>query len=235
MEYFSVKNWLKYQHYKNRNPPWIKLYKTLLTDYEFCGLPDASKFHYIGIMLLAAREGNEIPYDPEWVRQQIAASSKVDLDILKDAGLLLILERTENRVEKVASRTLATCKQPASKTIRLWFENVFWKEYPRGEGKAKALERILRLKPDEELQKKIMGTLLKYKATEQWQDPKYIPHATTWLNAKRWEDEIKPGQNGSGKPKSAIEQAAAQDETTISRNPEADSGENGKAENDIPY
>lgn len=234
MALFGVKNWLKYQHYKDRNPPWIKLYKTILTDYAFCSLPDASKFHYIGIMLLAAREGNEIPYDSEWVRQQIAATARVDLDILKDAGLLLILENREQSREgsqQNAGNPQATRKQPASMEIRLWFENVFWKEYPRGEGKAKALERILRLKPDDELQKKIMGTLLTYKATEQWQDPKYIPHATTWLNAKRWEDEIKPGQNG--KPKSAFE--SEQDDEEMGSTTEADENISAGNEQDIPY
>ena len=32
---FSVKNWDEFQHYKDRNPPWIKLHNHLLDDYEF--------------------------------------------------------------------------------------------------------------------------------------------------------------------------------------------------------
>lgn len=39
----KVKNWSKFQHYKNRCPPWIKLQKELLDDYEFACLPIASK------------------------------------------------------------------------------------------------------------------------------------------------------------------------------------------------
>ena len=33
--YFTVKNFEQFQHYKDRNPPWIKLWTKLLDDYEF--------------------------------------------------------------------------------------------------------------------------------------------------------------------------------------------------------
>ena len=37
------KNWDKFQHYKDRCPPWIKLHRDLLNDKEFMRLPLASK------------------------------------------------------------------------------------------------------------------------------------------------------------------------------------------------
>lgn len=37
------KNWEKFQHYKDRCPPWIKLHRDLLNDKEFMRLPLASK------------------------------------------------------------------------------------------------------------------------------------------------------------------------------------------------
>ncbi len=37
------KNWNEFQHYKDRNPPWIKLHKSLLDNYEFHALQLASK------------------------------------------------------------------------------------------------------------------------------------------------------------------------------------------------
>ena len=30
----------------------------------------------------------------------------------------------------------------------------------------------------------------KFRQTKQWQNRQYIPNPTTWLNGKRWEDEI---------------------------------------------
>jgi len=38
-----VKNWQDFQHYKSRKPPWIKLHRAILDDYEFHCLPVASR------------------------------------------------------------------------------------------------------------------------------------------------------------------------------------------------
>lgn len=56
-----VRNWERYQHYRDRNPPWIKLYTELLDDEGFLALPDAAKWQLVGLFLLAARRGNVLP------------------------------------------------------------------------------------------------------------------------------------------------------------------------------
>jgi hypothetical protein len=56
MNYLRVKNWTEFQHYKDRNPPWIKLHRTLLDDYEFSRLQDASKAHLMLIWLFASQK-----------------------------------------------------------------------------------------------------------------------------------------------------------------------------------
>lgn len=50
----TPKNWKEFQHYKNRRPPWIKLYRTLLDDVDFNCLPDSSKVLAIMLWLLAS-------------------------------------------------------------------------------------------------------------------------------------------------------------------------------------
>jgi len=89
MTTFHVKNFEKFQHYKDRSPPWIKLYNELLENYEFGRLPDAQKGQLIGIWLLASRMDNRIPFDPEWVAQKINATSAVDLDALLASGFIV--------------------------------------------------------------------------------------------------------------------------------------------------
>lgn len=86
---FRVKNYDKFQHYKDRAPPWIKLYSALLENYEFGLLPDASKAHLIAIWLLASRYNNVVPLDKGWVGKRINATDDVDLDALIKAGFLL--------------------------------------------------------------------------------------------------------------------------------------------------
>lgn len=108
MKTFTVKNFERFQHYKDRAPPWIKLYNELLDDYEFGCLPDASKMHLIAIWLLASRSENKIPFDPEWVGRRINANTTVDLDLLARSGFIVVDQELRN-AEQVASKPLAEC------------------------------------------------------------------------------------------------------------------------------
>lgn len=99
MEYIKVTNWDKYQQYKDRDPKWIKVYRDLLDDYEFNALPDASKFHLMGIWLLAAKIGNEIPADPKWIATRIGSQTPIKLEILVSASFLTMYTRDQESVQ----------------------------------------------------------------------------------------------------------------------------------------
>ena len=88
-EYFRVKNFERFQHYKDRNPPWIRLYGALWRDRAFFRLPDALKAHLIGLFALAARLDNRIPDDPEWLAHELCASEPIDLTALAASGFLI--------------------------------------------------------------------------------------------------------------------------------------------------
>jgi hypothetical protein len=105
---FHVKDFEKFQHYKDRAPPWIKLYNEILDSYQFAKLPDNSRFHLVAIMLLASRSGNKIPYDPVWVSGRINSTTIVDLNLLIDLGFI-VLDQGVQRVERDASGVLAIC------------------------------------------------------------------------------------------------------------------------------
>lgn len=70
----------------------------------------------------------------------------------------------------------------------------FWKLYPRKTDKAKAQKAWAKLNPDRPLFEKIMRGLGNHCASRDWikDDGQFIPHPTTWLNGKRWEDEVRP-------------------------------------------
>ena len=63
----------------------------------------------------------------------------------------------------------------------------FWKAYPRKTNKGFARTVFAKINPDRELFAKIMAAVEKHKA--KWEDPKFIPHPSTWLNGERWEDQ----------------------------------------------
>lgn len=66
----------------------------------------------------------------------------------------------------------------------------FWAEYPRPVAKQKAREAWAKVKPDEGVRESILADIRSRKAGE-WKDieARYIPHPSTYLNQRRWEDE----------------------------------------------
>lgn len=70
--------------------------------------------------------------------------------------------------------------------------NKFWKEYPKKVSKQKAFESFKKIKMDNHLFKLILKQLELFKQTKDWNkdNGQFIPYASTWLNQKRWEDEI---------------------------------------------
>lgn len=116
MEYIKIKNWEELQHYKDRTPPWIKLYNHLLDDFEFSCLPDASKAHLLSIWLLASRTGNKIPNNAKWIGNKINATEDVDLKSLISLGFVEVIPSENNELhnaEQDASKMLHNAEQDA--------------------------------------------------------------------------------------------------------------------------
>ena len=71
----------------------------------------------------------------------------------------------------------------------------FWNLYPKKPDKGKALTAWNKLchKPPKQRPtwKQIKLALIRQKKSDRWQDPKFIPHPTTWLNQSRWFDDPK--------------------------------------------
>lgn len=116
MEYIQVKNWDNFQHYKDRTPPWIKLYNHLLDDFDFSCLPDASKAHLLSIWLLASRTNNKIPNNARWIGNKINATEEVNLNILIESGFIELISSKNNEIqtsEQDASKMIQTSEQDA--------------------------------------------------------------------------------------------------------------------------
>lgn len=77
--------------------------------------------------------------------------------------------------------------------------NRFWSAYPKKQAKGNAEKWFKKHKPSEELVDKMIRVVNKWKNSENWtkDNGKYIPLPTTWLNGKRWEDEMQVEVNGN--------------------------------------
>ena len=56
-----VKNWSKFQHFKDRRPPWIKLYRDILDDIEWFNLDPKAAKALVMIWLIASENDGNIP------------------------------------------------------------------------------------------------------------------------------------------------------------------------------
>ena len=76
----------------------------------------------------------------------------------------------------------------------------FWELYPKKRSKGQAEKTWVKLKPDEQLFAAIVSGLERAKTSAEWQrnGGQYIPHPSTWLNAKGWEDEYDLGGGKDG-------------------------------------
>ena len=77
------------------------------------------------------------------------------------------------------------------------FFNIFWSKYPKKISKKVAYTVWLKIKPNKSLFDKIINALERVKNSKQWSkdNGQFIPHASTWLNQERWDDDIDSIQN----------------------------------------
>ncbi len=101
------------------------------------------------------------------------------------------------------SKTLASQKPSSSLTnsagAKQFFDQ-FWAAYPKHRARAEAEKAFLKIHPDEPLLARMLSSIERARTSDDWknQNGRYIPHAATWLNGKRWEDEFDGRQNGVG-------------------------------------
>ena len=100
------KNWAVFQHYKDRNPPWIKLHRETLNDRTFMTLPLASKALAPLMWLLASESKNGVfdgSVDDLMFRLHITKKEYED-------GVKPLIEKG---FFEIASGVLADCQQDA--------------------------------------------------------------------------------------------------------------------------
>lgn len=56
-----IKNWTKFQHFKDRRPPWVKLYRDILDDIEWHELDPLAAKVLVMLWLIASEDDGRIP------------------------------------------------------------------------------------------------------------------------------------------------------------------------------
>ena len=202
MKYLRVKNWETFQHYKQRNPPWIKLHNQLLSSYEFSCLHDASKAHLMLIWLLASQCDNKIPNDPAWIQRKIGSSTKPDiksliennfLECYHDASnpLATCIAQTETETENKNILVEIASTEPKKKMNGHSHFDDWWKVYPKKVKKSESLKVWKSHHLDDSADELVADVVDRIKYDQRWLDG-FIPDPPTYLRGKRWQDRYPP-------------------------------------------
>jgi uncharacterized protein YdaU (DUF1376 family) len=98
----------------------------------------------------------------------------------------------ENGASKIVAKPSLPSPSPSptpvkkEKTLTRARFDRFWVVYPRKVGKAEAEKVWTKVNPDDALTDTIIAAVVVQ--ARGWDDPKFIPHARTWLFGRRWED-----------------------------------------------
>jgi len=200
VRHFRVRNYERFQHYKERLPPWIKLHYTILDNYEIYSLDDATKWHIVAIWLLASRHNNRLPFDPAWIGHRINAQTPVDLDRLISLDFIeeiddsiLLASLKQDRLSETETETEADPPTvPQGQHFEAW-----WHVYPKKVKKQPSLVKWKAKRLDRIATTLINDVLTRIEKDGRWMAG-YVPDPTTYLNQERWNDELTPPDRASG-------------------------------------
>lgn len=210
-EYLEVAEWDKYQHYKDRAPPWIKLHVGVLDHYEFSCLQDASKLHLMLIWVLASKLNNRIPNDAAWIKSRIGIKSDPNLKELIKNGFLLVVQD--------ASKPLADCLRDACLETEAETEKNILKGAVKISLESLSVDHVADWLSQKRTQGKYL-TVDEHAMLERFKDycrsknPKYKDYVAAFRNSFTWNNAPKKGnnhENPSRKPTKSERWEAAAD------------------------
>ena len=196
----TIKNWSRFQHYKARRPPWIKLHRSLLDDRAFAELSDYASKLLIQLWLIGS-ESNDgtIKGDIEDIAFRVHRDSTDVLPALQELALRgfiqmgtddasnVLADRQQVAPESCPETETETEKKQTRRKRRVYpseFE-VVWNLHRRGP-KAKAHEEWRRAVGGVITQGELVKALRGYVATL---TPDFQGvHLFRYIKDQRWEE-----------------------------------------------
>jgi hypothetical protein len=212
-KFLVIRNWGKYQHYKDRNPPWIKLHVELMTSMDWVSASDKSRVLMMGLMMLAAKCDNKIPLNKGYIKRVCYLNSEPDFRELLE---LQFIEQIEDRADastlpqnasdsyEMLDQRKSTEKETEAETPRAaeheqhFQVEMIRKAHPRGsedcaDGRKairKAIDREAKNFPSKvEAARFLYKRALTYKqAVSEWPpgDKRFVKMCATWFNKESY-------------------------------------------------
>jgi len=189
----QIRNWDKWQTFrKDRGaPPWIKIYRNLLSNEEWVSLSDADKGHLISIWILAADKNGVIPDNPKMIQRMCMLETLPNINKFIELGFLTSTcqppDNHENKLcPQLDSPEQSRAEQSRVKQIRLNLFEKAWGIYEKKGNRKTSESRFLKLKESD------IGKLFIHlpKYVESTPDKQFRKGFQSYLNLECWNDEI---------------------------------------------
>lgn len=125
--------------------------------------------------------------DEEIAKYRLKADSARNANRVKSEKKSALITELKSELISEPNHIVTNNQEPRT-NINIYTEDfeLFWKSYPRHESKSSAMKAFKKVKVDINV---LLQAIAQQKNSKQWKD-NIIPHASTWLNQSRWEDEV---------------------------------------------
>ena len=211
----KIKDWARFQHFKDRKPPWIKLYRDILDDIEWHELNGDDAKTLVMLWVIASESDGVLPSFKELAFRLRSTEKSIKSIVSRlghwlvhdDIGLISddisISERYhdddaelskgyQNGIPmKALTRSQETERETETETESAFAR--FWSAYPKKSAKPAAQKAFKAAKVNGHLGD-VLADIESRSSGPDWakEGGKYIPNPATYLNQRRWEDGAVP-------------------------------------------
>jgi len=196
----KIKNWHQFQHFKDRKPPWIKLYRELLDDIVWHQISGEDAKTLIMLWLIASENDGILPEFPVLAFRLRTTQKSIKSTVSRLSHWLIqddikLISDITTISERYQDDPLETETETETETEASRFE-LFWKPYPKKVGKPAALKAFKSQHINGELNL-LLADIESKKSSDAWtkNNGQFIPNPATYLNQRRWEDSIDDQQS----------------------------------------
>ena len=205
MRILRIRGWRKWQSYrKDRGtPPWIKIYRCLMTNPDWARLSDAEKGQLVSIWIVGADKDGIVPDDPDILRKVCILDKAPDINLLIGSGFLCHDDVTmasvgrQDDTPETETETETEEEKNKHSVDSVPFETQFeaiWEKYPRKIDKKKCLKKYIKARKNNFTQEQFLKAIENYvNYTYRIRETEFKElswkYATTWFNQfEEWID-----------------------------------------------
>lgn len=205
----KIKDWARFQHFKDRKPPWIKLYRDILDDIEWHELNGDDAKTLVMLWVIASESDGVLPSFKELAFRLRSTEKSIksivsrlghwlvqdDIGLISDARTISGRyqdddgELTEGYQNGIPMKALTRSQETERETETESAFAQFWSAYPKKTAKPAAQKAFRTAKVNGHLGD-VLADIAARSSGDDWakEGGKYIPNPATYLNQRRWED-----------------------------------------------